>query len=344
MVPIHLGIALALLTLFVQQAPAPATVGGSQWPVDQVVPAGTPGVTPPRLIKEVKPTYPSAAMRARVQGVVVLECIVEPDGSVGPARILRSLDTVYGLDEEALKTIAKWRFAPAKRDGTPVRTAVKIEMAFTIRDRAEGPVTTGWPDSFAVSSEGSVSSLSGWSRETVRADDVEFEVAYPAGWSLRRDPPGALISLEADDARGHRSLRILRTARAPLQLVTPLGPAALKASLVTLEQMSAAQAGDVRTLHSGQVKAGDTVWLWLEMAAPVADLAGAPPELRAHLREAHDGVRLWMFATTAGGRYVSVSCTMFHAANTTDAEKQEEVRLAGLEFGGILQRLSIRAR
>jgi hypothetical protein len=54
------------------------------------------GVTIPRVLREVKPQYTSDAMRAKVQGTVLLECVVRPDGSVGDVQILRSLDGVFG--------------------------------------------------------------------------------------------------------------------------------------------------------------------------------------------------------------------------------------------------------
>ena len=41
------------------------------------------GVTTPRVLREVKPQYTSDAMRAKVQGTVLLECVVQPDGTVG---------------------------------------------------------------------------------------------------------------------------------------------------------------------------------------------------------------------------------------------------------------------
>lgn len=53
-------------------------------------------------------------MRAKVQGVVLLECVVQTDGSVGDVRILKSLDKVFGLDEEAIKAARQWRFVPGR--------------------------------------------------------------------------------------------------------------------------------------------------------------------------------------------------------------------------------------
>jgi periplasmic protein TonB len=91
------------------------------------------GVTLPRVINEVKPQYTSDAMRAKVQGTVLLECVVRPDGSVGDVQVVRSLDPTFGLDEEAKKAARKWRFAPGTRLGEPVPVLVTIELTFTLR-------------------------------------------------------------------------------------------------------------------------------------------------------------------------------------------------------------------
>jgi TonB family protein len=91
------------------------------------------GVVSPRLIREVKPGYTGEAMRAKIQGVVLMEAVVMPDGSIGNVRITRSLDSVFGLDQEAIKTVKKWQFAPGTRFGQPVPVLVEIEMTFTLR-------------------------------------------------------------------------------------------------------------------------------------------------------------------------------------------------------------------
>src|SRR4029079_7740943 len=70
------------------------------------------GVTLPRALREVKPAYTAEAMRAKVQGMVLVECIVMPDGNVGDAKIIRSLDSTFGLDQEALKAARQWKFLP----------------------------------------------------------------------------------------------------------------------------------------------------------------------------------------------------------------------------------------
>ena len=91
------------------------------------------GVNLPQPLKEVKPQYTAQAMRAKVQGTVLLECVVLPDGSVGSVEIVRSLDSTFGLDQEAIKAVKKWRFRPGTRLGQPVSVIVEIELTFTLR-------------------------------------------------------------------------------------------------------------------------------------------------------------------------------------------------------------------
>ncbi len=91
------------------------------------------GVTLPRVLREVKPQYTADAMRAKVQGTVWLECVVLPDGRVGDVKITKSLDQVFGLDQEAIKAARQWQFSPGLRMGEPVPVLITIELTFTLR-------------------------------------------------------------------------------------------------------------------------------------------------------------------------------------------------------------------
>jgi protein TonB len=91
------------------------------------------GVTTPKVLREVKPQYTSDAMRAKIQGTVLVQCIVRPDGSVTDVEVLRSLDPTFGLDQEAMKAARQWRFAPGLRMGQPVPVLITIELTFTLR-------------------------------------------------------------------------------------------------------------------------------------------------------------------------------------------------------------------
>jgi protein TonB len=91
------------------------------------------GVSLPRVLHEVKPQYTSDAMRAKVQGTVLLECVVRADGSVDNVQVVRSLDPTFGLDQEAVKAARQWRFQPGTRLGEAVAVLVTIELTFTLR-------------------------------------------------------------------------------------------------------------------------------------------------------------------------------------------------------------------
>jgi periplasmic protein TonB len=91
------------------------------------------GVESPRLLRSVRPNYTAEAMRAKVQGVVRLEGVVLPDGTVGDVKVMRSLDPVYGLDQEAVKAARQFRFVPGTRFGEPVAVLVSFEIEFTLR-------------------------------------------------------------------------------------------------------------------------------------------------------------------------------------------------------------------
>lgn len=91
------------------------------------------GVMMPTILQEVKPSYTADAMRAKIQGVVMVEAVVREDGTVGQVQIVRSLDPTFGLDQEAIKAVRRWRFLPGTRFGKPVPVLVEIELTFTLR-------------------------------------------------------------------------------------------------------------------------------------------------------------------------------------------------------------------
>ncbi len=64
-------------------------------------------------------------------GVVILHCVVQPDGTCSDIRVVRSLDA--GLDQEAIASARLWRFRPGFRLGVPVPVQVTLEIAFNIR-------------------------------------------------------------------------------------------------------------------------------------------------------------------------------------------------------------------
>ena len=70
-------------------------------------------------------------MRTRTQGLVKLEGVVLPDGSMGALTILKSLD--LDLDQAAVAAVRQWLFAPGLRNGEAVPVRVGVEMSFTLK-------------------------------------------------------------------------------------------------------------------------------------------------------------------------------------------------------------------
>ncbi len=55
------------------------------------------------------------------------------DGAVGDVRVTESLDTVYGLDANAVKAMKQWEFKPGMKDGKPVAVRVQVVMNFALK-------------------------------------------------------------------------------------------------------------------------------------------------------------------------------------------------------------------
>jgi TonB family protein len=108
------------------------TQGGDANPAPTAYRPGN-GVTLPRLLREVKANYTDEARRRKISGTVLVEGVVSTDGAFRNARVLRSLDATYGLDQAALDAAAQYQFAPGTRDGLPVPVMVTIEVTFMVK-------------------------------------------------------------------------------------------------------------------------------------------------------------------------------------------------------------------
>jgi protein TonB len=89
------------------------------------------GIEPPRLLKEVRADYTEDARRRGITGEVLLEIVVRRDGTVGDVRVLQGLG--HGLDQQAIDAVREWRFAPARRLGSPVDVLVEVAVEFRLR-------------------------------------------------------------------------------------------------------------------------------------------------------------------------------------------------------------------
>jgi protein TonB len=84
----------------------------------------------PTQIKKVNPVYPPIAQSARVQGVVIIEAIIGPDGRVSEAKVLRSIPL---LDAAALDAVKQWVYTPTLLNGVPVPVIMTVTVNFTLQ-------------------------------------------------------------------------------------------------------------------------------------------------------------------------------------------------------------------
>jgi TonB family protein len=102
------------------------------------LPAGAtePVASHPRVITKVPPVYPPSEREAGRQGIVVLALRVDRQGTVGDARVVKSLGPAF--DEAALTAVRQWRFEPVRRDGRAVDSELNITINFVPAAKAAG--------------------------------------------------------------------------------------------------------------------------------------------------------------------------------------------------------------
>ncbi len=87
---------------------------------------------PPVIIMStrVQPEYTEIARKARIKGIVIVEAVIDRQGNVTEARILKPLP--MGLDLEALRAIRQWKFKPGTLNGQPVPVYYNLTVNFQI--------------------------------------------------------------------------------------------------------------------------------------------------------------------------------------------------------------------
>jgi protein TonB len=89
------------------------------------------GVREPKRIAGSPPEYPKFARDARVQGVVILEAVINEHGEVGRIKVLRSVPL---LDNAAITAVQQWRYTPTLLNSVPVSVLMTITVNFTLQD------------------------------------------------------------------------------------------------------------------------------------------------------------------------------------------------------------------
>ena len=105
-----------------------AMAQGSQADADTLRVGGE--IKAPIKVRNVSPVYPQDAQDAKVQGVVILEARIEPDGTVSRARVLRSIPM---LDEAAVDAVRQWVFTPTLMNGQAIPIIMTVTVNFTLQ-------------------------------------------------------------------------------------------------------------------------------------------------------------------------------------------------------------------
>ena len=310
------------------------------WPPPGVHPAKEDGVAPPRLVRQVKPNYTDDALREKIQGVVVLECVVQADGTVGDVRVARSLDRVRGLDEEAIKAAKQWRFAPGTKDGVAIPVLITIQLTFTFRAAPNPDHPAGWPPLFT----GRPTATETWTEHTVDVSGLHIVVSQPAEWTVSSSPTAVFAARRVTK----HSVQLVEV-RPPTQTAFPVrGPVSaqfLADAAERTRQSIIASGRDVDVRGSGQMRIGTHQWLWTDLWLPMdGSTAASLPNVPPALVRAIDGIRSWVFVTTEGDENVQATFTLLVPRGGSAGERDADVKAAGVTFGEMLRRLKIEPR
>jgi protein TonB len=94
---------------------APVRVGGT--------------IRPPTKLADLRPEYLAIAQSARIQGVVILEVTIAPDGTIADAKVVRSIPL---LDQAAVDAVRQWTFTPTLLNGVAVPVIMTVTVNFSL--------------------------------------------------------------------------------------------------------------------------------------------------------------------------------------------------------------------
>jgi TonB family protein len=87
-------------------------------------------VRAPVVIRRVQPVYPKLAITARMNGTVIVECIIDKNGRVREAHVLSSTSSLF--NQSALDAVQQWQFAPGSLHGQAIDTIFDLTVTFRV--------------------------------------------------------------------------------------------------------------------------------------------------------------------------------------------------------------------
>lgn len=193
----------------------------------------------------VQPQYPAEAAKARLEGQVIVEFIVEPDGRVTAATVKRSTDARF--DEAALAAVRQWMFTPAVEDGKTVRSALAVPVQFSLAQLKQTRVPISPPEHLRPRG------LKVTSARARNAPDPE----YPAELEDRKLPGRVNLEFTVDPAGRPESPRVLWASH----------PAFVESALRTMEKW------EFEPAHQGPLARATTMQSPMEFKSLIAKRA-----------------------------------------------------------------------
>ena len=99
-------------------------------PPERVAPGGR--IVEPTKVRNVPPVYPRDMVNQRIQGVVILEAVISPQGCISSTEVVRSVEPQ--LDVAAVRSVAQWRYTPTLLNGIPVPVVMTVTVNFRLRN------------------------------------------------------------------------------------------------------------------------------------------------------------------------------------------------------------------
>ena len=91
-------------------------------------------VLAPVVIRRVNPLYPDEAKQNRVSGIVIVEVVIDKNGRVKDAMVLKGLP--FGLAKAAIDAVRQWAFRPGTLNGEPIAVIFDLTVNFKLDKEA----------------------------------------------------------------------------------------------------------------------------------------------------------------------------------------------------------------
>jgi TonB family protein len=116
-----------------------AFLGASSFPLSSAWAGGKPmkvagDVKPPKALSTAAPVYPEAAKKDKVEGKVIVGCVIDEQGRLTEPKVATSSGNA-DLDQAALDAVSKWTFHPATLQGKPVAISYTLTINFMLDEK-----------------------------------------------------------------------------------------------------------------------------------------------------------------------------------------------------------------